>query len=138
MKLVIDSSVFASSLGVNDEYSSDSRKFFEKCIGKEIYVPALVVAETLTVLGKQGMKNAAKLLKYFSSLSLVPLDHDFLKYFVTHLPPSTTLKTSDLIVALSASRHHAILITWDKKLLSLGGKICQVITPSGFLKQFSN
>lgn len=129
MKFVIDSSVFVSSLGVNDEYTSDSRKFFEKCIGKEIYVPTLVVAETLTVLSKQGMKNAAKLLKYFSSLSLATLDHDFLKYFVTHLSPSTTLKTSDLIVALSASQHQAILITWDKKLLSLGGKLCQVKTP---------
>ncbi len=132
-KLIIDSSVFISALGIKDEYSSDSRKFFEKCYDSEIFVPALVIAEVLTVLTKQGMKNAASLLKYFSSLNLVPLDYGFLKYFVTHLPPSTTLKTSDLIVTLSASRHQAILITWDKKLLSENKKLLSITTPTEYL-----
>ena len=133
-KLTIDSSVFISSLGVHDEYTSDSRKFFEKCNDYEILVPTLVVAEVMTVLSKQGLKNAANLLKYFSSLSLVSLDYGFLKYFASHLTPSPTLKSSDLIVALSASQSNAILITWDKKLLSTGRKLCQVKTPVAYLE----
>lgn len=132
--IVVDSSVFISSLGINDEYSTKSRKFFEKCKGYEIYVSALVVAEVLTVLSKQGMKNAANLLRYFSSLNLVPLDYDFLKYFADHLPSPTTLKTSDLIVAVSAMINQSTLITWDKKLLSLNKKFLSVITPTECLK----
>lgn len=130
--IVIDSSVFISSLGINDKYSSYSKKFFEKCVDYEIFVPTLVVVEVLTVLSKQGMKNTVRLLKYFSSLNLVPLDYDFLKYFAEHLISPTTLKTSDLIVAATALQSNAVLITWDKKLLSLNKKFLTVITPAEY------
>lgn len=135
MRLVIDSSVFVSSLGIDDEFTKTSRLFFRKIINEQVFVPSLVVAETLTIVGKQKKKSVASLLRYFYSLILIPLNQEFLNYFAKHLPTTTSLKTNDFIIAITAKMHKALLITWDSKLLSSAGKICQVLTPGDYLKQ---
>lgn len=129
MKLIIDSSVFISSLGKEDIYSADSRSFFKKSTNDNIIIPSLVAAEVVTILRKQDAKNVNQILKNMVSLTFYPLNEIILKEIVD-LPKSTlNLKTSDLIVALTAKIEKGILVTWDKQLLKYGTEICSVKTP---------
>lgn len=132
MSICIDSSVFISSLGEKDIYSLPSRKFFQRLGNEEIILPVLVVAEVLNILGKQKAANLKEIYESLISFRLIDLNHKLLKELLKIISKNTSLKTSDLIVALTAKIEKAVLITWDKKLLSSASSICSVKTPNEY------
>lgn len=132
MILCIDSSVFISSLGDEDVYSDLSRKFFQKLTSEQIIIPTLVVVEVINILYKQRVGNLKKVYDSLLSFRLVNFDNIFLKYLWDNYPKNADLKGSDLVIAITARMEKAILITWDRKLLSLASSIYPVVTPRDY------
>lgn len=131
IKLVIDSSVFISSLGVDDVYTKESRAFFKRIsLGFEIYLPSVVLAEVLVILRKQGIKSV-ELFDHLSVFNSIPLDKAFLASATKFLRGKILLKTADFVIASAAKLVGATLVTWDKELLD-GRKnnICLTRSPS--------
>lgn len=133
MKLVVDSSVFISALGIRDIYSVSSRNFFGKISTHQIYLPALVVAEILVAIKKQKGKNLVGIYEQLASFEIINLDREYLDRFAGLIPASPSLKTSDLIIAIASKLYKATLITWDKKLLSFADSICPILRPDEFV-----
>lgn len=133
MKLIVDSSVFISSLGANDIYSRPSREFFARISEHQISLPTLVVAEILVGIKKQNAKNMSEIYRHLTSFQFISLDQDFLGRFFSLLPKELHLKTSDLVIAVTTKLYEATLITWDKKLLLFAASICPVKRPDIFL-----
>lgn len=134
--LVIDSNVFVSALGKSDEFTYESQKFF-KNLKKEtkVLVPALAVMETIVAVFKQNPLIVKVIIKYFQGLNIIPLDIQFINLSYTNLPKDIILKSSDLVVALTARIHKATLVTWDKQLLAYAGNICPTTTPIKYIKK---
>ncbi len=132
MSICIDSSVFISALGDKDIYSDISRKFFQKLENEEIIISALVVAEVINILRKQKTVNVEEVYNSLISFRLIDINQKLLKELLEVSTQSPSLKTSDLIVALTAKMEKAMLITWDKKLLSSASSICLVKTPNNY------
>lgn len=131
--IVIDSSVFLSALGTEDQFSLNSKKFFQVVPPETtITLPALVIAEIIVNL-KKISPLPPEFLKYFEGMKIINLDFEFLKKLAETKGPDI-LKTSDFIIALTAKLHQAVLITWDKKHLSSDSDICESITPSEFVE----
>lgn len=137
MNLMIDSSVFVSSIGIDDINTPYSRELFKKISSAEILVPTLVIAETLHTLYKQGNTKIDSISKFLFSLKSVGMDQPLLQSIVQFLPKSALLKTSDWLIAATAKINNAALITWDKKLLKYAGIICEVFSPEQFIMKLS-
>lgn len=132
MIICIDSSVFISSLGDEDIYSDISRKFFKKLTSERIIIPTLVVAEVINILNKQKVGDLKKVYDSLLSFRLVSFDQLLLGYLLENLPKKSKLKSSDLVIAVTAGMEKAILVTWDKQLLSFASSICPVSTPRDY------
>ena len=130
-KVIIDSSVYTSFYG-KDNHTLQTNKFFSRC--KELIytiTPTLIIAETITSLTKQGVSNLQPIVQTLLNSEIVNLDSQLIESLLSHLTSfSLKLKTSDLIIALTAKLNKATLITWDKQLLSQN--ICPVTTPEKF------
>lgn len=135
MKLVIDSSVFISHMGTNDEFTPTSQLFFKILFEnkEKVVIPTLVIAETLTVLKQQQHPNLQIIFKNFQDFDAIPLDMGLLEKLRGILLKSTvTLKASDLVIALTAKVADAVLISWDKRMLT-ETSICPVLTPKQYI-----
>lgn len=131
-KIVIDSCVFISHFG-KDEFTIESKTFFQKIsqTDTQIILPALVASEVLLVLRQNGAKNLDKIIQIFFQMKLSVVDKKTIEALIVHLKTNIpTLKTSDLIITLSAKINNAVLITWDKQLLK--NNICQTVSPRNY------
>jgi len=138
MKLAIDSSVFISHLGQNDEFSSDSKLFFTTIFEQKekIIIPTLIIAETLTILRQQNHPSLKPIYKTFNDFNIIDLDSKFLEKFVNLLlKQHTNMKTSDLAIAATAKFNESTLITWDRKILTSAKSICPILTPKQYIEQ---
>lgn len=134
--LVIDSSVFISAWGKADKFTNISEMFLSVISNYphvDIIMPTIVIAETITNLGKQGNININAINSHMLNFNLENLDSDFLKKYPDFTQRSL-LKTSDLIIAATTNLHQATLITWDKQHLSPKQTLCQAISPAQFLE----
>lgn len=137
MKIVIDSSVYISHFGNADYFTEKSKGFFRRLASSNcnIIAPSLVVAETMVVLGKQKDNNLPEIYKFIMALQVEPLDRQFLDLVKNKIAEyNPALKTADFLIALTAKQHSAVLLTWDKRLLSQGKSICEVMTPEEFVE----
>lgn len=124
-------------MGKRDINTIPSKKFFRAIQTDTIFIPTIVVAETLHTLNKHGRRSIAGVITYFLSLHLVTLDQEFLQAFA-HTLQKTIVKTSDVIILITAKLYNAPLITWDKQLLSTKNTICQTLSPKEYLAQQKN
>lgn len=128
--LVIDSNVFVSTLGKPDNFTCESQKFFKNLNSDiEIILPSLVVMETKVAIFKQNPLTLKPMTKYFQGFNIVPLDAQFINSAIRSLQKDILLKSSDLIIALTAKMHQATLVTWDNNLIRYANKLCPVVTP---------
>lgn len=133
-RIVIDSSVFLSALGAEDQFSLSSKKFFQAIPPETIIIlPALVIAETIVNLKKISSAQP-EFLKYFEGMKIVDLNLEFLKK-LADTKGTSFFKTSDFIIALTAKLYKATLITWDKKHLLPENDICKAVTPLEFMER---
>ncbi len=139
--LVIDSSVFLSAFLEKEVYHKDSICFFEdlKKVQYKIIVPSLVIFEVLNNFYRHGgnkeqEERIFRNLQNSSAFSLIPLDSNFLEKIYLPLHHHFDLKTADSIFATIAFFYEAVLISWDKKLISQTKKHIQALTPKEFLK----
>jgi predicted nucleic acid-binding protein len=145
-KVVIDASVFISSVSKDEHFYKDSVALIKKVAAEEIQVviPILTIFEILQSLYRktQDMKKVDRVyqqlidLNVSKSLTIIRLEADFLAYFVTH-HHKFPLKTSDAVIALTAEREHCPLISWDKQMLKAASKNVETYTPTEFLKHFN-
>lgn len=135
IKVIVDSSVFISALGIREIYSQNSRQFFQSLTDEQVILPSIVVEEILVNLRKQGKKNLLVIYKYLQSFELIFLNKDFIRQTLPLLQKTSHLKTTDFIIAASASSLKGKLVTWDEKLLLYGKAICEVMTPKDYLQQ---
>lgn len=141
MQLLIDSSVFISFLGKEDEYTPPSKKFFSFIAphAVRILLPTLVIAETLVILSQQGQKDIPRILKRLMDLEVIALDTLLVTYMEDLLKAiKISLKTSDFIIAATARKYDVPLITWDSRLLSNKNTICTAVSPSRYIAGLKN
>lgn len=131
-KIVIDSCVFISHFG-KDEFTSQSKSFFKKIsqTNTQIILPALVAAEVLVVLRQNGATNLEKITQIFSQMEFSEINRETIKDLSSLLKINRPyLKTSDLIIVLTAKLNKATLVTWDKQLLA--NSFYKTITPKEY------
>lgn len=131
-KIVIDSCVFISHFG-KDEFTDQSKSFFKKIsqTNTQIILPALVAAEVLVVLRQNGATNLEKITQIFSQMEFSEINRETIKDLSALLEINRpNLKTSDLIIVLTAKLNKATLVTWDKQLL--GNSFYKTITPKEY------
>lgn len=142
-KIILDASVFVSSLSKEEPFYKDSVALITKIASEGIHVvvPMLTFFEILQTIYRktQDTKAVERIfgqlmdLNVSKSLTIINLEADFLAFFVTH-HHKFSLKTSDTVVALTALREKAPLISWDKQLLKAAGKCVETYTPKEHLK----
>lgn len=131
-KIVIDSCVFISHFG-KDEFTNQSKSFFKKIsqTNTQIILPALVAAEVLVVLRQNGATNLEKITQIFSQMEFSETNRETIKNLSSLLKINRPyLKTSDLIIVLTAKLNKATLVTWDKQLLA--NSFYKTITPKEY------
>lgn len=131
--IVIDSCVYISHFG-KDKFTPQSKSFFQRIsrTNTQIILPAIVAAETLVVLSQNGAANLERITQIFSQMKFSPINKETINDLASLLKGNKTLlKTSDLIIALTAKLNEASLITYDKQLLK--NNICQTYRPNLFL-----
>ncbi len=134
MRYLIDSSIYVSSLDeVDPKYSQSSAVvgFVQQHV---VITPTLVVAEVINVIAKIHPSITKTVYRNLLQNEIVNLDDSFLKSYVRRFPLPIALKTSDLIIAITAATTKSTLLTWDKRLLTIAGSICTVVNPSTLLK----
>ena len=122
-------------MGTNDEFTPTSQLFFKILFEnkEKVVIPTLVIAETLTVLKQQQHLNLQIIFKNFQDFDAIPLDMGLLEKLRGILLKSTvTLKASDLVIALTAKVADAVLISWDKRMLT-ETSICPILTPKQYI-----
>jgi predicted nucleic acid-binding protein len=127
--IVIDSCVFISHFG-KDKFTTQSKSFFQKIskTNTQIILPALVAAEVLVVLRQNGAINLEEITQIFTQLKFSAINKETIENLAILLKNNAShLKTSDLIIALTAKLNNATLITWDKQLLK--NNICSTSLP---------
>ena len=138
MKLAIDTSVWVSHFGRADEFTEESKLFFAKLVDQkqQLILPTMVLAETVTILVRQRHSDLNKIYQNLMQAECVGLDLEFMQKYIDQIKVlNTQLKTSDLIIAVTAKLAEAVLVTWDKQLLKETKDICEVTTPREFLSK---
>lgn len=139
MNLVVDSSVFISGLGQKDVYSNESSVFFAKAqrTGATIAIPTLAICETLLILSKQHHPKLFHIYQRLLGFYLISLDDTLIESFVNTLPAITTpLKSSDMVITVTAKIFRATLVTWDRQLLKQS--IVAALTPVQWVASLSS
>lgn len=140
MLLLIDSSVYLSSLFNQEKYHSISVDFFSALKRQEskIILPLNVLYEVLNNTGRLTKANAIDLPAIYQSFAdsrefeLFYFSAAFNKFFLDN-SRRFDLKTADLLIVLSALYHRCLLVSWDKKLLAQAKQDLTAYTPSQFL-----
>ena len=130
--IVIDSCVYVSHFG-KDKLTHKSKAFFKRIsqIGTQIILPAIVEAEILVVLRQNGATHLDKISQLLSQMEFSPLNKKLIEELTSFLESNQSpLKTSDLVIALTAKLNDATLITWDKQLQN--NNICETASPENY------
>ena len=140
--IVIDSSIFISSLISEDPNHTISRKFLAavKKKNRQIIIPMLAVFEILHAYFKlcKDMDKTDHLYQTLidwnieGTLRVINMEAEALVYFTAyhHLFP---LKTADTIIAITAHHFKSVLISLDKQLLKNSKQHIRAMTPAQFL-----
>ncbi|MFH1564564.1 MAG: PIN domain-containing protein [bacterium] len=140
MLILIDSSVYLSSLIKEEKYHLNSVNFFtalEKKGNFKIVVPQIVLYEVLNKIAQ--LSSGVNLLSIYQSfmeskeMNLFYFDSKFNQFYLDSLN-KFILKTSDLLIAITALYHQCPLISWDQKLLKQADKKFDVYTPKQYLQ----
>jgi predicted nucleic acid-binding protein len=140
MLILIDSSVYLSSLIKEEKHHLSSVNFFAALKNKggfEIIIPQIILYEVLNkVVQLSPGVNLSSIYKSFTKgkeMNLFYFDSEFNEFYFDNLN-NFILKTSDLLIALTALYHQCPLISWDQKLLKKSAKQLDVYTPQQYLK----
>lgn len=139
--LVIDASVFLSSLVTHEKYHQESRKFFGMIKKNKIkvHIPILTVFEILSshfrLINDENITDLIykELIEWnlTRDLNIINLEANFLVHFTAH-HYLFKLKTSDTVVALTAHYLGYPLVTWDKQMIKESRDKFEVMTPAEF------
>jgi len=136
-RLTLDSSVIVAFLNKRDTLFNDTERFIQGVpIGKyDVVIPTIVVCEVANVLSRNATPMAVSgVMSYLEAFHWVSLDREETLSLTSHFS-KYKLKTSDAIVAGTALRYRATLISWDEKLLRESRKHFTSFTPTEFLKK---
>ena len=131
-KILLDSSVYISSLNTEDIFHRQTKEFAQRLKNKkiEIVVPVLVVLEVANIL----QQPAEDVFYIFEDGLLVNLDLAITKEIIPLLK-NIKLKTSDAVIAATAKIYEAGIISWDKKLVKESKKLVFACTPKEYLQE---
>ena len=140
--VVVDSSVFISSL-MGDEAAHEASRLFFQALESQKYLVILPLTGLLEVIHacyrlKADLKLEDFLMDHFIQLTqdkrlrLVPIESGFLASFLKH-HHAFNGKTADAIMAVTAAKEHAPLVSWDIQLNKAAGGFVRTFTPSEFL-----
>lgn len=140
MKVLIDSNVYVSAFVKSDRFHEVSALCLEHLLvnNNAVIVSALALFEVITVLMRKhedegNVRMFSTSIKSMSNLTPLGLSGDMEPDLFLH-GFSVLLKTSDLIMVLTAFEERAILLTWDNQMLREAKKIIRCFTPKEFLK----
>lgn len=140
MKILLDSNVYISLFSpheITHEETFRCFQFFHQHDEYEMILARLVIFEVMSALlikaeGEKNMRDAVHIMKKNAQQEIIELTEDLEEIFFLHCG-KLRLKTSDLLITLSAFEDGAILITWDKILLREAKKIIRCYTPIEFM-----
>lgn len=140
MKILLDSNVYISAYVKSDLFHQVSEACLEylQVHGDMIIMSYLALFEVITVLMRMREKEShirffSEIMKAMSNRPPLGLTADMEPSLLLH-GFSISLKTSDMIMALTAFEEQAILLTWDKQMIREAKKIIRCVTPEEFLK----
>ena len=130
--LLLDSSVYISSLNTKDIFHKQTKKFALQLKNEkiEIVVPVLVVLEVANIL----QQPAEDVFYIFEDGLLINLDLSLIKEIIP-LFKKVKIKISDAVIAATAKIYEAGIISWDKKLVKESKKLVNAYTPEEYLQE---
>jgi len=134
MSVVIDSCIFCSAMDDSDVFHNDSSKLMTTLKTNDVYLPTIVVSETMVILVRKSHPDPKTLFDNLMSYRLVDINQKLLTKVYPDITTPSKLKTSDLLIALVAKTKRATLLTWDKQLLAYGSAYCPTMTPKTYLE----
>ncbi len=142
MKLFVDSCVFVSFFS-KEIHTEASKSFFHAILEIEntsVYIPQIVFLEVLNVLYREGNHNLNRVIKHLEQFPQVVFPQGMNSLFVklASRKKFPKLKTFDLLIALLAKKHNAMLISWDRQLVHQAKNICQAMTPRSFVTKYAS
>lgn len=136
MTYLIDSSVYISALNSDDVLQPTSQTALSIIQKSRIIVPTLIISEIITVLNKTNPKATKSAVRSLLNHEVITLDIKFIHQFSRRIRSNNHLKTSDLIIAITALIYKATLITWDKQLINNTKSWCVAVTPTQIKEQY--
>ena len=129
--IILDSSVYISSLNIADKLNKTTREFLVQLTKEQdvfIIVPVLIMLEVANIL-KKSVKEIEAI---FAGGKIIELNLELTEGLIPFFK-SLKLKTSDAVIAGCANIHKAELVSWDKKLVKEAKTIAKAYTPREFL-----
>lgn len=133
MKCVIDASVFVASARSDEPNYQMSREFLRKAQIYEIYCPTLVLAECAAAISRQTdnpslAEELVGIIEDLPAINLIPLDL-LLARKASKMAIKYRLRGADSVYVAVASSFDAVLVTWDKEMLTRGSVAVGTSTP---------
>jgi predicted nucleic acid-binding protein len=133
--LVVDASVWVSSLIPQDSYHQASRGWLDRYLdrGGIVYEPVLLLSEVAgavarlkadSQLGQQALQDLLEV----PTLRLVPHDFDFGRV-AAQMAADLRLRGADVVYVTAAYLLQMPLVTWDREQQQRAGSVIAVQTP---------
>jgi predicted nucleic acid-binding protein len=133
--MIVDASVWVSSLIVEDRHHQESKRWLVRQIerGETPFVPTLALPEVAGAIARRTGsaelgREAARRMRRTPGLRLVALDGD-LAAEAADLAADARLRGADAVYVAAARALNLPLFTWDQDLAERAGRFVQVVHP---------
>ncbi len=140
-KVVVDASVWVSSLQQQDVNHAASRLWMEKYIAKGglLIAPTVLLIEVAAAISRRTgestlAREAIKVLTSASSMQLIPMDATLVQVAVS-MAADLQLRAGDAIYVAVARKMNIPLVSWDKEQLQKASINSLAYTPSEYISQ---
>jgi len=140
-KVVVDASVWVSSLRHQDVNNEASRLWMEKYInqGGRLIAPTVLLVEVAAAISRRtGESNlaheAVRTLISANSMQFIPMDSTLVQEAV-NVAADLQLRAGDAIYVAVARNLNLPLVSWDKEQLQKAGTNLLTYTPSAYVFQ---
>lgn len=138
-KVVVDASVWVSSLRTQDVNHDASRRWLEKYIIQDglIITPSFLLVEVAAAISRRTGESAlaheaVNILTATRSIQFIPVDSSLIQAAVD-VAANVQLRAGDAIYVAVAHKMNIPLISWDKEQLQKAAIYTQTYTPSDYI-----
>lgn len=138
-KVVVDASVWVSSLRIQDINHDASRRWLEKYIAQNglLIAPFFLLLEVAAAISRRTgnsslAQEAVNTLTATHSIQFIPMDSPLIQAAL-EVAANLQLRAGDAIYVAIARKMNIPLISWDKEQLQKAGLYTQTYTPDEYV-----